>query len=316
MADGDRHPRARPDRDAMVRFLLGDDVVDAHGRVHAWVGGHHYPEAGGLWLSWAADEPRAQDRAVAVARWLAACIDDDAVGRDGVAYCFDLAVVLAGLSRWHRARDESPGASWHRGAARLRSAVEAAAPCWPAVDAQRWSRRFGGHLRKLAVLRHLEPALWSSIGPALRSRIGAGEPLPFRAGDDVGDEAAYLHAVAYGLEGQWAHGDLVGLGPAVHELAAVQRDDGGLPAWWSSARGGHGPSRSDVTAQAVRLWCAVDRGRHGAAIAAALRFLAARTVDGGVHYDDSSRDRNVWCTLFTLQALDFVDHGPRIEALL
>ncbi len=314
MADGDQHPHARPDRDAMVRFLVDDAVVDEHGRVRAWVGGHVYPEAGGLWLSWAAGEPLAHARAPAVARWLSACIDDDAVGRDGIAYAFDLAVVLAGLSRWARARDDAPDASWCRGAERLQWAVEGARACWPVTEPQRWSRRFGGHLRKLAVLRQVAPELWAAIAAPLVARVGDREPLPF--GVDDGEGPAYLHAIAYGLEGQWAHGGTAGLVPAAEQLAAMQRDDGGLPAWWSAAAGAHGPARTDVTAQAIRLWCAIDRGRFDGAIDRGLRFLAARTIDGAVHYDDASRHRNVWCTLFALQALDFTADRARVEALL
>lgn len=314
MADGETHAPAL-DRAAMRAWLLGDDVVDAHGRVFAWQHGHAYPEAGGLWLSWAADEPAAAARAPAVAAWLDHCIDTDAVGRDAVRYLFDLAVVLLGRMRFAHSRGASWSPSMQRGCAQLLDALARGVACWPEAGAPRWSRAFASHLRKLALLSRWLPAPHGArVRELLLRRIGATEAVPPRPSAHA--DATYLHAFLYALEGQWA---LLGPGScaaAATWLTAAQREDGGVCAWWSVEGGGRGPARADATAQAIRLWAAVDREAHAPAIARGLGFLARQLEGGAVRYDDTSAHRNVWCTLFAVQAQDFAHAGARVEALL
>ncbi len=314
MADGEAHALVL-DRAAMRAWLLGDAVVDRRGRVFAWEQGHVYPEAGGLWLSWAADEPAAAAKAPAVAAWLDECIALDAVGRDGQRYLFDLAVVLLGRLRWAQ-RSATPWTpALHRGCARLLAAVAEGVACWPEVEPARWSRAFASHLRKLALLSRWLPAPEGTrLRALLQQRVGTTESLPPRP--TVGADATYLHAFLYAIEGQWALQGADACVDAARWLTTVQRDDGGIVAWWRPGQGGCGPARADATAQAIRLWAAVDRQIHAGVIGRALGFLARQLDGGAVRYDEVTGHRNVWCTLFAMQAQDFAQGGARLESLL
>lgn len=286
-------------------------IVDDDGRVLAWQSparpGFAYPEAGGLLLRlWSEDDVDAP-QADAVAAWLAGLVDADDVGKDGARYTFDLAIVLAGLVAHRR----GPDAVVIAGLQRLGARITAGLAREPADDA-RWSGRFGPHLRKAAVAlvaaRELVDPAWARrMAAGLRERTGGGPVVPWSP--TPGADATYVHAAAYALEGEllldglgqpWRPGDR---DEAMAWLVHVQRDDGGMPAWWSPERGGFGPGRSDATAQAVRLWSAIDRRRHAGAIDRALAWLAAHTDDdGAVRYASDCRDRNAWATVFACQA--------------
>lgn len=300
--------RPIPDAAALRRWLLGPEVVRDGGRVRSWApGGHDYPEAGGLWLSWLASTEPAHPRGDEVAAWLSRAIDDDAVGRDGVGYTFDLGVVVTGLLRWEAGR--GPGPSTVRGARRLVDAIAGRRALTSGTAAPRWSTRFGGHLGKLGLaLDAIDAAAIVDTTDARAALVDAR---------DRDDGAVYVHARLYALEGAWLRGDLEAVAQGAGWLAELQRRDGAIAASWDPARGLEGPGRSDATAQAVRLWCAADAARFAPSIDRALGWLAGlQTESGGVDYDDRTAHRNVWCTLFTAQALAFATSGPDRGALL
>ncbi len=302
---------------AARRWLRSPGVVDGRGRVISWQSddrpGFAYPEAGGLLLRLWSEAEIEESRADEVAAWLAAEVAADTIGKGGARYTFDLAVVLAGLlahaARYHR----GPGSVVISGLQRLGACILAGNARDPASD-ERWSSRFGPHLRKAAVALvcagDAADRQWSRrVAAALRERTGGGAIMPWSP--TPGADATYVHAAAYALEGEllldglgqpWRTGDR---DEAMAWLAHVQRADGGLPAWWSAERGGFGPSRSDATAQAVRLWSAVDRRRFSDSIERALAWLAATSDnDGAVRYASDCRDRNVWSTVFACQAVE------------
>lgn len=292
---GDGTDRSAHDR--LRAWLRSPQVVDADGRVWSWHDdvhpGYPYPEAGGLWLSWAARTLTPDDRgAASVARWLAHELDADRIGRDGIAYAFDLGVVVRGCLEWAEARRVAPGPATIAGAQKLCDAITTKRATWGATAEDRWSTRFGDHHLKLLF--------------ALAAIERAGVCAIDRARDVLLDSCAdvretYLHARLYALEGRLlahAHGLRDAPDAELDAVAQLQRSNGGLPAWST----GEGPTRSDATAQAIRLWTCRDRDRWGHAIRRGLAFLASLTTPEGIRYDDTSPHRNTWCTLFALQA--------------
>ncbi len=307
------------DAESLRRWLVGPEVVDVDGAVWSWRGepaGYRYAEAGGLWLSWITMVDPQHARAPAVARWLERALVEGGVGRDGVGYTFDLGVVLTGLLRWRQATGAGLGYAVRRGAAELVAAITERRAVTGAAHA-RWSTRFGPHQRKLAIAldRIDEAALLDTTAARAALCLATGdEPLELVG---QGAEPIYLHAAAYALEGSWSLGATETVARGASWLAEIQRDDGGLSAWWHPRQGAHGPARADATAQAVRLWCGADPQRHAAAIDRGLGFLAGlHDPRGGVRYDDVTPHRNVWCALFSWQALQFASGNARAETLL
>ena len=128
---------------------------------------------------------------------------------------------------------------------------------------------------------------------------------------DFGVAETFVHALAYGLEGELllgALGEPAGtLDPrsGAGQLAELQSRSGGLPAWTD----GSGSPRCDATAQAVRIWAVVGEPAHVAPIERALAFLAERQhPSGGLVYEADGGDVNTWASCFADQAAAW-SHG-------
>jgi hypothetical protein len=311
----------------MRRWLLSDAIVSAEGAVFSWSNRQHpgyaYPEAAGLLLSTMAaaslHEADAQSVADRVAGWLAEAIEPDGgVGRGGIAYLFDAAVVLAGLLRYRAAGgrvagDELIHRLWRFAGDRI-AAAAAVKPAAASSDG-RWSTQFGAHLVKCLYAlflyeRTFGERLPEDVVAALINRSGQ-QPSP-----------VYIHPFCYEQEGHVlvAHNDLPSLFEPVAGtldwLAALQQPDGAILAF-ANGMEGFGEGRSDATAQAVRLWLLEDRARYAEPIARGLAFLArCQSPEGGIRYAPGSGDICSWSTMFTLQAVDWFLHGPRPDELL
>jgi hypothetical protein len=299
----------RPDRDALLRWLVSPAVVQPNGEVMSWVGrgAFAYPEAGGFLLRLLELERKAEGCADAVGDWLARCVRDDAVRRDGVRFTFDLGIVARGLLA--HAERRLVGIDEIEDAAQLLSAELVLGRAHDGAPTGRWSGEFGPHLRRTAFTIHAYSLPLESTCEELWRKTG-GHDFDPRA-PTPGASATYLHACAYALEGTVVLASRYGDDDRVYEamewFARLQRPSGGMPAWADGERG-FGPTRADATAQAVRLWAWLDRRRWEEPIARGLDWLARATVPGGgVRYADDCDHQNTWATVFTIQALDFAD---------
>jgi hypothetical protein len=299
----------RPDRAALLRWLVSPAVVRPTGEVMSWggSGAFAYPEAGGFLLRLLVLERDAPGCEDAIAAWLARGVRKDAIRRDGVRHAFDLAIVAHALFARDRARRTAGDEGHHA----LRSAVDDIdlARAHDGPPNERWSGVFGPHLRKVAFAISASRVQLVDVLADLWRKTG-GHDFDPRA-PTPGASATYLHACAYALEGTVLLSSRYGDGDRVSEamewFARLQRSDGGMPAWADGERG-FGPTRADATAQAVRLWAWLDRRRWEEPIARGLDWLARATVPGGgVRYADDCDHQNTWATVFTIQALDFAD---------
>lgn len=312
-----REQPARPDADRMAGWLGSSDVAGPSGQVASWHNPAHpgfpYPEAAAIWLSWAAWRQERGlghpplDRLGTVARVLTDDIrHQGAVGRNGHRHLFDTCVAIHALVRAGRAFDSvtEPGSS--ELASALTGFLEADSPVLPVPASDlRWSRTWGIYQVRSAALLFLAGELQDD--PLTREKALA---IRRRAESSKHDSnPQYVHALAYGAEGellfraiQEEKGPVSPEGVA-RDLSRLQGPDGQLPAWTDGTGGG----RADATAQAIRIWVAVDRDRFQEASERALSYLAARQSGrGGIEYRESSGDLNTWATAFTDQALNWV----------
>lgn len=277
-------------RAAMLRHLV--EIVGTDGAVPSWVNPRHpgfaYPEAAAIVLRLLAQEP---DPPRATIDRLVRYVRSEPAGKDGRVYTFDRGVVMAGLLRAGVDVGDEPE--------RIASAIERGIAVEPAAPL-RWSTIVGPHFLKLAIFAR--GRLRDALVPLLPTLAEGGRiptpPLP----------TTYVHAHCYATEGLLALGEMHDAHRAAAWLAEIQTRDGGVPRE-HDGRCSAGPQHADATAQAVRLWCCIDRSHFAHAIDRALGFLD-RLVDptGGVRYSDASDDVNTWATAFAIQALDFA-HG-------
>ncbi len=313
---------------ALARWLATPALRTPDGQVLSWLNdahpGYPYPEATALWLSWAAwrrerglPGPRGQAMGSA-AGWLAAQLrGDGAIGRDGRRYAFDTALALHALARAARIpglvelrpREVAPLS------AGLDAFLEADSPVLPETGTRpRWSDRWEGHLVRAASLLALA-GIWLEHPPTVRR----AEALRARARLLGVQEPCYVHALAYQAEGQLLL-DRLGYRDegaearaAAGRMAALQRADGLMPAWSDRPKS----ARCDATAQAIRLWLAIDPTGFDEPIERAAAALGRlQDPDGGLPYAPGRDDLNTWVALFTDQALHWRRQGAEPEALL
>jgi hypothetical protein len=308
-------------------WLESADVIRPDGAVMSWVNpakpGYAYPEIAGYMLTWLAQagDRTASTRERICARLLQDLSPRGGVGRDGIDYVFDSAMVLNGLLAHLDAGGSLPDPQM---ADRLfdfivgNLAGQSGLGGMPTATDGHWSLSYGCHLLKCAIAisayadrrsgRRADALVDRLLGDVLAMRDGGR----FRV--NAGSPITYTHAHCYAVEGMLvlqARGRS-GLGAPIAEaadwLADVQLADGGVPSAHDSG-GQLGPAHADCTAQAVRIWACVDPLRYSRAIERALDFLAGLCVDGGYRYRPGSDDINTWATLFAAQATEWASNG-------
>jgi hypothetical protein len=284
-----------------LAWLLDSPIRLADGGVLSWVSpqgpGFRYTEAEGLLLSLHA-EARIREPDVLVgpidadgrrlAARLAAALDPvGAVVHHGARYAFDTTVVAAALGRWQSIHPTGPGPE---AAVRfVRSCLEREIGQEGVEDDGHWSRSFGPHLLKAALVLPDDPLL---TGLADRFASTCWEDGWFTCHDAT--DHIYPHAHAYALEGLLAL-RAQGVEAGTHRLEPGLRS---LLRAASSQR-----LSSDVIAQTMRIALAMGLPGHDPEVMALERQLQGRAArGGGIRYSRTSGHVNSWATTFTVQA--------------
>jgi hypothetical protein len=236
--------------------------------------------------------------------------ENDWLGRDGVAYVFDTAMALPLVG----APQEVVFA--------VVEALRKGRACFPVTRPGHWSQVLGAHHLKCALWLDQagEPAFAGELADRLVDTCFDGRR--FRIHED--SEQTYLHSHCYALEGLLglgSHDDVIEAG--ADWLSAVQSPDGGFPAWfgWSSDSGSSklafAGRTSDVVAQALRIWAAVDSERFEQPMSLALNRLASLQDPGtgGIAYHDTCLDQTSWVAAFAVQACRWAQQPPDRDEL-
>jgi hypothetical protein len=314
----------------MLDWLTAVPVLP-DGGVLSWSNSRHsgfrYPEAAALLLRlltfYAPEQIALRDR-------LALALVSDVslaggIGKAGREYAFDAAMALAALVA-HRQRGGQGVDS--EVLARLFGFIKQCVEGKRAVvvaenrPAGCWSLSYGSHLLKLIVaLRAYQAAGGPPACAEVMERL-LGDQLPlwdgvrFRVSEN--SHLSYLHAHCYALEGLLLLGanQMRAVERSADWLCQVQTAEGGLCAWHDGEHA-FGPCRADATAQAVRIWCCLDRLGYAAPITRGLRFLRElQAPSGGLRYEPANDDINTWATIFAAQASRWAREGVRLAELV
>lgn len=225
--------------------------------------------------------------------------------RNTTEFCFDLAMLVGGLSAAAQARLIEPPRALLATLLQRLLAFAAADRLLPVTRAaalpDRWSTRSGPFLVKAAA-RILSAAAWVSLPAQLesacRGHLRAFDPHQVDATADP------LHPTLYFLEGTLAlapeHADAART--LLQRLLVLVDADGSLPESLETAS----VRRSDIIAQALRVGLIVDPA--AAQLDALASALIARVRgDGGISFQPDAQPEqiNVWCAMFAEQALSW-----------
>lgn len=293
------------DERALRRWLLGRDLIAPDGRVYAWINpespGEPYDEATALlarlygWMGRFDLQHRlgaVLDELVGRQGWL---------GRDGIDYVFDTALALTSL------RTPTPAT------ARVVARLLAGRACEPVTREGWWSQMYGAHHIKCAIPLALlgRRKIAEAVADGLVADCFDGERFRIHAAS----ARTYVHSHCYALEGLL----VLGTHPEVLRAGAdwmvsIQEPDGALPAWSLNVVVPGPRFPSDIVAQAVRIWAALDRDAYARPIERGLSRLAALQDrgTGGIAYAaaEGSADLNSWVGAFALQAARWAAEPP------
>ena len=309
-----------------------------------------YPEIAGYFLQWLAWRSRNGDfaaslvpRAEAVQRWLATAL---AFGnslptrlhlqgsvndwRNQAQFCFDLAMVLRGVSAATNAGLLVPDARVVAGIASAMERLIAADGMFDAYSPPgasvkmplRWSTRRGGFLAKAAA-----GVIVAATLPGMSTRVVAAAEASWLASVDAALDTPHdeLHAQLYAFEGILSLPQHPRTVAALPQIAAAfdsllelgtqpgSTSRGALPERRSANVAAPGPERVDVIAQMLRVGHLLQRHLPAwlpdRVALARLRNLLVEQIraNGSVPFAiaDATPSANVWAAMFADQALAF-----------
>jgi hypothetical protein len=258
-------------------------------------------------------------------------------GRDGTRYVFDTGIVLDALLAHCAAGGTGPKSGvlssligFISRALKQRIATD------PPSQSSHWSLSYGCHLLRLLPILHRHPHQQTGrdlVAQLLRDFLPALDrgrfPTPWNS------SLTYTHAHCYAAEGLLGLYRLTAndglnlpipsqrLESIVREcaqwLGEIQQLDGGIPAFYGD-NGALGEARGDSTAQAIRLWVAIDKLRFAGAIFAGRGFLVRLMQPcGGLAYSVAVEDINTWVTVFAADAMMLVEsaaeRAPEVDRI-
>ena len=263
----------------LLRWINNPALTAEDGRILSWLdhesSGYAYDESTALYarlFAYCGQQKRAEQATRVIMERLA---QNGWLTRSGIAYAFDTAIAL-----WSLPNSEPINR-----------------PGW-------WSQSYGAHIIKslVPIAEAGRRSLAEALALDLVERCFDGER--FRIHQE--SQWTYLHSHCYAIEG------LLGLGicndvvdSAADWLVTMLLPNGSLPTWIG---GVDALPQSDILAQAVRIWAALDSVHYGEAISRALPALARlqEPVTGGMRYNAQSNHINSWVGAFTLQAVKWV----------
>ncbi|MGD1855608.1 MAG: hypothetical protein ACFB2W_15310 [Leptolyngbyaceae cyanobacterium] len=332
-----------------LEFLAFSDIVSCSGDVFSWLNsqqsGYIYPEIMGYYLTFGSqylaaypnDSPFNQclsRRVHRVAQRLQQLVHaKGGIGRGSALYLFDTAMAITGLLTYGmELKGVVDATCLDRMTAFVCHAIQQQQPVvfmqgQRCALSPRWSTEFGSSMLKVVIcLNRLSDwtgdACYRQQGQRLVENVmakylhqGAFTVLPKPS-------MVYTHAHCYALEGLLdihCRGDdnmMSYLTAGADCLQRWQNQNGSLFNW---NRMPHPVPMQigDATAQAVRIWLAVDCDRYQTAIQRGLNFLdQLSTPQGGLYYGTGSDDINSWVTMFAAQALDWYLRGSKPRCLV
>jgi len=324
-----------PDVGPMLSWLKSGGPIREDGAVLSWINsahpGYDYPEIAGLALRLLSIEGRSMFLCDRIAAALSSKVSPwGGTGKEGREYAFDSAMVLGGLLTLASKKGaittdpELLSRLFNFECDCVRRKV-AMTDC-SASARDHWSVRYGAHLLKLSFTLREYPEIGGAPPQSELLEVLTCDVLSLFDGrrfrTQAGSRWTYLHSHCYALEGLLGLGEersataQAALCAGAAWLAELQTANGGIPAW-HDGRQASGNARTDATAQALRIWCAVDRINFSQPIGRALHFLRMlQSPQGGLFYEPGSQDVNTWATVFAIQGMEWAREGPRPAELV
>jgi len=319
----------------ILNWLINSEMRSKDGAVYSWVNptkpGYIYNEIIGYYIklfSYLYKRNKNDDflnRAIVSADYLSKNLSKSGgVSRGNIDYVFDSAICVSGLIALSKVTDLNK-----EQVVALRKLLDfvygsllkkqvAFKKSRAVVDLDKWSLSYGSLLIKncIALYEAYEffgDERYKKLAEQIAEELVEGT---FKDGYFAINEKrgfVYTHSHCYATEGllfMSAKGyDYEGtILKSADWLAKNQNEDGSMNNWYFR-EGVEIEKQGDATAQAIRIWCCVNKGKYIENIKKATIFLKSlQSKEGGLAYNKTdkgriSKDINSWVSIFAVQAL-------------
>lgn len=243
------------------------------------------------------------------------------ISRSEICYVFDTSICLSGILSYDAKSIDKNMIKFVYHNLLMREPIRFNGTI-PVVDLNHWSLSYGSHLLKCNII--LKDLLGYTKDPKfgqLIDRICADNLKNFDNGHfhiNSKSTDVYVHSHCYATEGliyinRPEYSDIIK--QSARWLADSQNSDGSLYNWYNSSR--KQEKRTDITAQAIRIWLWADKEKFDSNIKKGFKFLKSlQSPEGGLYYSTVSSDINSWATIFAMNAVLWHDNGVDIKWLI
>jgi len=326
----------------IVNWLIESDISNEQGAVYSWTNpekpGYIYSEIIGYYIKFFAYLYKKTNneiylkQAVKSADYLSNNLEQSGgVARGNVNYVFDSAICISGLIALNKITELNQN---HKDALKkltdfvynsLKNKQVAFENKKELIDLDKWSLSYGSLLLKNCIALYELYELYEDIKYKQLAEQIADELIKTAFKQDhftinSQRDFVYTHPHCYATEGLLF---LTTKGYDFEEiirksadwLANNQNPDGSLYNWYSAEK--ELEKQGDATSQAVRIWCCVNKAKYTENIKKATSFLKTlQSKQGGLIYNQGSKDINSWVSIFTVQALLWQINEPEREWII
>jgi hypothetical protein len=326
--------------DRILYWFSNSNIRNKDGAVYSWLNPQHegyvYPEIIGYSMKFFSylysieKNNKFKELATSSADYISTILSKKgAVSREGIEYVFDTGICLSGMLSLNKVNllKENHKKSIDAMAQFIRHSLSKKVSAFkdgkPFIDNSSWSLSYGALLIKTAISL-IEYGKYSNnreyidfaerLVEEMISKTFKGNRFTINEFQDW----TYTHPHCYATEGLCflrvngyeQYSNIIQR--SAQWLSNVQNDDGSINSW-HFREDIKKDKQGDATAQSVRIWLFVDKVKYKDNINKAISFLKTlQSPEGGLYYNNNSKDVNSWVSMFALQAL-YWDINNRVD---
>jgi len=317
--------------DKILYWFSNSNIRNKSGAVYSWLNPQHtgyiYPEIIGYSIKFFSylysieKNNKFKELAVSSADYLSSILSKNgSVSRSGIEYVFDTGICLSGMLSLDKTNllKENHRKSINAMAQFIRNSLSKKIPAFkdgrPFIDNFSWSLSYGALFIKTAISlieygkysnNHEYIDFAENIVNKIIDKTFKGDHFSI----DEFHDWTYVHSHCYATEGLCflhtngykQYSDIIQ--KSAQWLSEIQNDDGSVDNWYYRDNVKK-EKQGDATAQSIRIWLFKDKVKYKDNINKAISFLKTlQSPEGGLYYNNNSKDVNSWVSMFAAQAL-------------
>ena len=317
--------------DKIIHWLSHSDIRNKSGAVYSWLNPQHkgyiYPEIIGYYIKLFSylysieKNNEFKELAVSSADYISSILSKNgSISKSSVEYVFDTGICLSGMLSLDKTNllKENHRRSINAMAQFIKNSLSKKIPSFkdgkPFIDNSRWSLSYGSLLIKTAISlieygKYSNDSKYSDFAERIVNEIIDKTLKGDRFSINEFQNETYAHQHCYATEGLCflyvngykQYSNIIQ--KSAQWLSSIQNNDGSVNNWHYKDDVKK-EKQGDATAQSIRIWLFKDKVKYKNNINKAISFLKTlQSPEGGLYYNNNSKDVNSGVSMFALQVL-------------